>query len=194
MECARRYQWNTCYGLLVEASLCASPSTLFDWCCIKFFLQYSLTSGLNLKNKDQSEIASIAWLSISDNQESFTLFRILSIQRKMYEANKALSYFVTHNWHFRNENFLNLSSRLQPEDVREFEFSNCFYYDMVYTVRYFLLGYRRYLLLETDETLQQCRRNYRRIEIASYFVNLIPYIIAFYLSAFKYDVISRLLN
>lgn len=60
----------------------------------------------------------------------------MKIQRKMYEANKALSYFVTHNWEFKNDNFVNLCTYLRLEDVREFDYRDMFTFDLILAVRY----------------------------------------------------------
>lgn len=62
------------------------------------------------------------------------LFRLMQIQRRMYEANKALSYFVTNNWDFKNEKFLNLNHFLKAEDVRGFSYSHTLHWDIIYYV------------------------------------------------------------
>lgn len=127
----------------------------------------------------------------------------------MYEANKALSYFVTHNWEFKNDNFVKLSSFLRLEDVREFDFIEIFTSDLIlgvsfkkfcsfkiiniylfFKIRYTLMGYRRYLLKEKDESLPMCRKRYERFEIASKVINLIPYLFVFYIIFLKYDIIN----
>lgn len=116
--------------------------------------------------------------------------RLLQLQRRMYEANKALSYFVTHNWTIKNDNVWNLCLCLRMEDVRAFEFRDTFLIDFILVARYNVLGYRRYLLKEKDESLPQCRRRYKRIVLANNIIKSIPYIAAFYLAFCKYDIIK----
>lgn len=117
-------------------------------------------------------------------------FRLLGLQRKMYEANKALSYFVTNNWDFKNENLINLNSFLRLEDLKAFAYRNDHYYDKVLSARYCILGYRRYLLKESDESIPRCHQTYLRIEIANNIIKSIPYLIAFYYGFVKYDLIG----
>lgn len=58
----------------------------------------------------------------------------MSIQRKMYEANKALSYFVTHDWEFKNDNFVDLCRYLKLEDVKDWEYRDMFTFDLLLAV------------------------------------------------------------
>lgn len=86
---------------------------------------------------------------------------MMKIQRKMYEANKALAYFVTHNWNFKNENFLNLENYLRNEDLRNFMFIQFFYHDVLFFVRKAVYGFRRYLMNLKDEDLEKDRKFYK---------------------------------
>lgn len=112
----------------------------------------------------------------------------------MYEANKALSYFVTHNWVIKNENVWNLCSFLRMEDIRAFEYRDTGNFDTILIARYNVIGYRRYLLKEKDESLPKCRQKYRRMVIANNILKSIPYIVAFYLIFFKYEIINVIKN
>lgn len=82
----------------------------------------------------------------------------MKIQRKMYEANKALSYFVTHNWNFKNENFINLSHFLKYEDKGTFEYHHFFVYDVILYIRSTVYGFRKYLMKLKDEDLENDRK------------------------------------
>ena len=62
----------------------------------------------------------------------------------MCEGNKAISYFVTNKWIFKNDNFVDLCSFLRPEDWRDFEYRHDFYFDIILAQRYTILGYRRF--------------------------------------------------
>lgn len=108
----------------------------------------------------------------------------------MYEANKALSYFVTHNWEFKNDNCYNLCSYLRLEDLKEFEYRDGFTYDVVLSIRTLVLGFRRYLLKEKDETLPKSREMFKRMEIATDVFRYIFYMFAIYLTFFHYNVIK----
>jgi hypothetical protein len=94
------------------------------------------------------------------------LFRLMRIQRKMYEANKALSYFVTHNWDFKNDNFINLCTYLKPEDFRSFDYRPYFTSDVINYSRVILYGFRRFLMNEKDENIEEDRKRFQKIEIA----------------------------
>lgn len=60
--------------------------------------------------------------------------RLMKIQRRLYEANKATSYFCLNNYDFKNENFMNLCNVLRLEDVKKFDFKETFYYDKILNV------------------------------------------------------------
>lgn len=115
-------------------------------------------------------------------------FRVLKITRKIYEANKAASYFVTNSWDFKNDNFYNLCSFLRLEDSKAFDYRDDFNFDKVLFLRYLVLGYRRYLLLEKDETIPKCQEKYQQIKMVSTFLNLLPYFLGFFLLITKLDI------
>lgn len=89
----------------------------------------------------------------------------MKIQRKMYEANKALSYFVTNNWNFKNENFLNLCNFLRCEDQLSFDFRGFFAYDSILYIRTTIYGYRKYLMNLKDEDLEKDRLTVKRLKM-----------------------------
>lgn len=110
----------------------------------------------------------------------------------MYEANKAVSYFVTNSFDFKNENFMNLTEVLRCEDLREFDFKEGFQYDIILFIRYNILGYRRFLMKENDESLPQCRKTYKRMMILNNFIKSLPCLVAIYFVFFKFDLIKVL--
>lgn len=138
---------------------------------------------LMLKFKNQRP----RWVECFDcfwgNQRIMKRFhRLMGLQRKMYAANRALSYFVTNNWNFKNENFAILCSFLRLEDSKGFEYRSDFFYDQVLTIRYFILGYRRYLLKENDGTMKKCRKSYQQLFFISYVIKSALLLLAFYVS------------
>jgi Male sterility protein len=88
----------------------------------------------------------------------------MKLQRKMYEANKALSYFVTHNWHFKNDNFINLNSSIKCEDWQSFEFQSFLCLDVILLLRKMIYGFRKFLLNLKDEDLERDRITMKRIK------------------------------
>lgn len=113
----------------------------------------------------------------------------MGLQRKMYEANKALAYFVTNDWTFENDNTIQLCRFLRTEDTKDFDYRGNFTFDVILTARNVILGYRRYLLKEDDASLPQSRKTYRRLQLAVNIARYIFYSFAFYLIFLKYDVI-----
>lgn len=84
--------------------------------------------------------------------------RLMKLQRKMYAANKALSYFVTHNWNFKNENFINLVHYIRPEDKMNFDYHHFFTFDIILFIRSTVYGFRKYLMHLKDEDLEKDRK------------------------------------
>ncbi|KAI5640098.1 male sterility protein domain-containing protein [Phthorimaea operculella] len=89
---------------------------------------------------------------------------LVKIQRRIYIANMALRYYVTQQWTFENKNFIQVRSRIKPEDQKEF------YYEIenVDKYEYFknsCIGGRRYLLKEKDEDLPKAKAHFRRMVI-----------------------------
>lgn len=115
----------------------------------------------------------------------------MKIQRKMYEANEALSYFVTHNWDFKNDNFINLSSLLRSEDHKDFDFRDLFTWDLTLLGRNTMLGQRRHILKEKDESLPKCRQKFLLIEKINQAIKLIPLMVFLYYVLFKFNLIEN---
>lgn len=114
----------------------------------------------------------------------------MGIQRKIYEANKALSYFVTNDWDFKNDNTANICRFLRLEDIKDFDFRSVFTYDVILAARNIVMGYRRFLMKEKDESLPQSRKMYQRQLIAVNIIRLLIYLTAFYFIFVKYDIIK----
>lgn len=112
----------------------------------------------------------------------------MKITRKIYEANKATSFFVTNSWDFKNDNFYNLCSFLRLEDSKAFDYRADFNFDKVLFMRYLVLGYRRYLLMEKDETIPKCQQKYQRIKMVSSVLQSFPYLLGIFLLLSKLDV------
>ncbi|XP_070495781.1 putative fatty acyl-CoA reductase CG5065 [Chironomus tepperi] len=118
--------------------------------------------------------------------------RLMKLQRKMFEANKALTYFTTHNFDFQNENFLKLSSYLRPEDYKAFEIASYRNYSIITYCRFAIYGFRRYLLNVKDEDLEKDRQRERKIRLATSVFKYLVYFALFYIVIFKTNILSYL--
>ncbi|KAL7028710.1 hypothetical protein ACKWTF_005969 [Chironomus riparius] len=118
--------------------------------------------------------------------------RLMKLQRKMYEANKALAYFTTHNFDFQNDNFIKLASYLKPEDIKAFDNMSFYRGSLITYSRLFLYGFRRYLLNFKDEDLEKDRQRTRKIRIATTVFKYTMYFILFCIIVFKTGIMSFL--
>lgn len=117
-------------------------------------------------------------------------FRLMGLQRKMYEANKALSYFVTNDWDFKNDKLFNICRYLRYEDTKDFDYRYCFKTDAILSARNCVMGFRRYLLKEKDESLPQSRKTYQRLNFIANVGRFFFYSIAFFLIFVKFDIVN----
>lgn len=113
-------------------------------------------------------------------------YRLMKIQRKMYEANKALSYFVTHNWNFKNENFINLSRYLKPEDKVNFDYHHFFTYDVILFIRSTVYGFRKYLMNLKDEDLEKDRKFVKKLTLSLNIFKFLFMFLVFYVLYVKF--------
>lgn len=87
----------------------------------------------------------------------------MKVQRRIYNANMALYYFIINEWDFINTKFLILDQNLHPNDRDDFacvkigEETNVTEY-----FRNAILGSRQYLLKEDNATLPQARVHAKR--------------------------------
>jgi hypothetical protein len=116
----------------------------------------------------------------------------MRIQRRMYEANKALSYFVTHNWDFKNDNFLKLCSYLRPEDYKAFEYRHLFNFDCILFARLTVYGFRKFLCNENDDSLEEDRKFAIRCDRVIKSIQYLFYAAVAYVLLVKYDILKFL--
>lgn len=122
--------------------------------------------------------------------EKLFRFSLVKIQRRIYEANQALKYFVLHNWIFKNKNFETLSYEVKLEDEHAFSFHEAFNFDIILYIRYALTGLKKYLLGDKDENIPRNQVVFRRLKLLDRFVKAIPYAVAFYYIFIKYDLVN----
>lgn len=118
----------------------------------------------------------------------------MKIQRKIFEANKALTYFTTHNFDFANDNFLKLPTYLHPDDIKAFDNRSMYRGSLITYSRFALYGFRRYLLNFKDEDLEADRRRERIIRIATSILKYSLYFALFFMAIYKTDILSFLLQ
>lgn len=111
----------------------------------------------------------------------------MKLQRKIYQANLALHYFILNNWLFENQNFINLSHDLKLKDMKAFYINDFLEFDLILYFRYAVLGGRRYLLKEKDENLPKARTNYRRMKYLDIFVKTLIFAGLFYFIFIKHN-------
>ncbi|XP_077284073.1 putative fatty acyl-CoA reductase CG5065 [Arctopsyche grandis] len=84
------------------------------------------------------------------------------LQRRVYVASNALLYYIINEWLFKNDRFLSLRSSLCSQDYKEFNYA----LEEIDTHEFFknsVIGARRYLLKESDDTIPQARIHYNRM-------------------------------
>ncbi|KAL6443249.1 hypothetical protein ACFW04_002874 [Cataglyphis niger] len=101
---------------------------------------------------------------------------LLKLQRKIYIANNALSYFLTNQWKFSNKKLLTLFDNLSAENKKDFGFA----YKDFNVEKYFrngLIGAKTYLLKEDINQLEAAKLHRKRSSIyTATYLSIIAYI------------------
>lgn len=87
--------------------------------------------------------------------------RLLKLQRRIYQAVLALSYFLLKGWTFKNHNLLILNKLILAEDKDEFDFD----FSNIDPKTYFrsaVLGARKFLLNDDIENVPRAKRTILR--------------------------------
>jgi alcohol-forming fatty acyl-CoA reductase len=99
--------------------------------------------------------------------------KVMELQRKLYVANCAMSYFMLHNWKYSNTNTSALISSMPPDDRDIFSFD----YSHIDLRQYFktaITGGKKFLLHEDMNRLDAARTHYKRLYL---FITIMKYII-----------------
>ncbi|CAG5080950.1 Similar to far1: Fatty acyl-CoA reductase 1 (Xenopus laevis) [Cotesia congregata] len=117
---------------------------------------------------------------------------LVKLQRRVYIANTALSYFLTHEWEFKNANLFGLLSEVSEADSKNFLFDFASI-DVSYYFENCLIGAKKYLLNEkpTDSSVAK-RHLTRMIWIDKIFKGLLLLFFIWILYAF--DFYSYVMN
>ncbi|KAJ8916668.1 hypothetical protein NQ315_000313 [Exocentrus adspersus] len=121
---------------------------------------------------------------------------LIKIDRKIFIAHSALSYFMLNQWIFKNGETAALEKFLSSRDAGAFSYQ----WDHPLGEQYVYLknctmAARRYLLHESDETLPQARVHFKRMKVVSQVFNLVWYLAVLYLlykMLLKVDVPAKL--
>lgn len=118
-----------------------------------------------------------------------SLFSLVKLQRRIYTANQALQLFMMTEWTFENDQFRQLHSEIQPNDLKDFRFDVFFTIDVREYIQNCLLGARRYLLNESDENLPKAKKNYIRLWYIDAVVKYAVYMIIGYFLMVKFGIL-----
>ncbi|XP_054280095.1 putative fatty acyl-CoA reductase CG5065 [Macrosteles quadrilineatus] len=106
--------------------------------------------------------------------------RLLKIQRKIFIAILALSYFTCQEWKFKNEKFMKLLSFILPEDKVDFDFDFSDIDPSTY-FRQCVLGARVYLLNDPIENIPLGRKRFQRLYWGDKIVRVASILLALWL-------------
>ncbi|XP_018321636.1 putative fatty acyl-CoA reductase CG5065 [Agrilus planipennis] len=115
---------------------------------------------------------------------------LLKVQRRIFSANMALHYFISRQWAFKNDNFINLNKQILPDEKEQFDFGLQNIDVWVY-FKNAILGAKRFLLKESNTNLEQAKVTLYRLYVLHVIVNGIFYAFMFWLVIFKCNLISR---
>ncbi|XP_020299301.1 putative fatty acyl-CoA reductase CG8306, partial [Pseudomyrmex gracilis] len=87
---------------------------------------------------------------------------LIRLQRKVYVANHALSFFLIKFFQFNNINFISVFENLSADNEKEFGYKELINFDVEEYCKNSLIGYKLYLLNEDMNRLEQARRNFKR--------------------------------
>ncbi|XP_018407298.1 PREDICTED: fatty acyl-CoA reductase 1-like [Cyphomyrmex costatus] len=87
---------------------------------------------------------------------------ILQLQRQLYAANRAVSYFTFHNWKYINTNTSLLLSSIPSDDKDTFSFETA-EYDMRGYIKTCIIGFKKFLLHEDMNRLDAVRARNKRV-------------------------------
>uniref|UniRef100_A0A336M1N3 Fatty acyl-CoA reductase n=1 Tax=Culicoides sonorensis TaxID=179676 RepID=A0A336M1N3_CULSO len=115
---------------------------------------------------------------------------VLGLQRKVYNANCALEYFILNNWKFLNVNFLSLDNEIKEKDIRDFHYTDFVQFDMMLYLKNCILGGKRYLLGEKDENIPYAKANYEMMKKLDFTVKATIFLVIFYFTVIHYDCVG----
>jgi hypothetical protein len=127
------------------------PRTYFTKCAINhairvFFLQ--LVPSIFIDKFMKSKLKGIS---------------LMRIQRKFSYVSEIMSFFLNKEWNMKNKKFYELIRSIKPEDYSDFSYENDHLYDTISYFRNIMLGYRRFIVNDKDETMEKDIKKFRKI-------------------------------
>ncbi|XP_037955085.1 putative fatty acyl-CoA reductase CG5065 [Teleopsis dalmanni] len=104
---------------------------------------------------------------------------LVQIQKKISTGLKLLQYYTTKNWDFKNEKFQKLNAKLNSTDQKIFDVSAS-QVNWEQYIRIYILGMRKFILKEGDETIPNAKKNLRRLYILDRCTTFFIYGISFW--------------
>uniref|UniRef100_A0A182NNE7 Fatty acyl-CoA reductase n=1 Tax=Anopheles dirus TaxID=7168 RepID=A0A182NNE7_9DIPT len=92
---------------------------------------------------------------------------LLKLNRKIFDAQVSLRYFMNNEWMFETENFKQLEYTLTDDDRKNFS-TDYFVLGMMEYYECAIRGGRRYLLKEPDENIDMALKKYKRLRVLNY--------------------------
>lgn len=89
---------------------------------------------------------------------------MVHVQNKISTGLKLLQYYTTKDWDFRNEKFQSLSDNLNQLDKEIFD-TSLSQVNWEQYIRGYIIGMRKYILGENEETIPKAKKVLRRLYI-----------------------------
>jgi alcohol-forming fatty acyl-CoA reductase len=112
---------------------------------------------------------------------------LTKVQRILFNAERSLRYFYTHDFKFDHFNFIDLNLDIPKQEKDEFSINERYVSDDYSYYRNTILACRKVLLQETDEDMELARRRYPYISAITRLIHV------FYLFLF-YKILKVLFN
>ncbi|XP_020290521.1 fatty acyl-CoA reductase 1-like [Pseudomyrmex gracilis] len=106
---------------------------------------------------------------------------LLQLQRKVYVANHALSFFISNFLQFNNTNLISVFENLSADNKKEFDYKELIKINVEEYIRNSIIGFKVYLLNEDMNRLEQARRNFKRMEWLDKIIKILFVIMLWYI-------------
>jgi len=104
---------------------------------------------------------------------------LVKLQRRIYIANLALQYYITNQWLFKNEQLVSLRESIIQSDKEAFSYD--FEVEDVFVFfKNCLIGARRYLLNEPDDTIPDAKAHFKRMSVLDNVLKILFWGLIFY--------------
>lgn len=147
-----------------------------------------------LRIKGQKPLLVVNYVCFTFFSHGFFTHSMTKIQRKIYEANIALQYFVMNDWEFKNDNFIGLCEILKADDLKAFSFEDCFTFDVIHFIKICIVGVQKFLLMDNEENERFTRIKYQILNVVHKIFCSLFFILIYYIVVVKLDAVEILKN